>query len=327
MRRRCASVLVAVAAIAACQAPELSEPAVARAREAAGAVDAALLEAHVRAIADARRGDVATEVPWLEGRPHYRLATAAYFVAQVEALGLSVVQEPSNTGGLEANNLVVDFPGVALASEIVLVGAHYDSWWVGANDNATGVAALLEAARVLSSLPPPRRTVRLVAFDQEETGAVGSSRYAEAHRDDVVSVAFNVDMIGYASDAPDSQDVPFGLYLPTVANFVLLVANAPAEIPATRLARLSTLLPNPVRVEGLLLPGDGAVPLFTGFQGSDHSPFWDRGIPLLSLSDGGPTRNAAYHTADDTEDTIDYAFLHRVAQLTIGAVFAFAEAD
>jgi Zn-dependent M28 family amino/carboxypeptidase len=197
------------------------------------------------------------------------------------------------------------------ADEIIVLGAHYDtvSGSPGANDNGTGVAALLELARRFAGRPQAR-TIRFVAFVNEEppffqTPQMGSLVYANAARargDRIVGM-LSLETMGYYSDEPGSQQYPVqemaGLY-PDVGNFIGFVSNleSSALLSAARRAFAErTSFPLQTAAMPAELPGAGW---------SDHWSFWQAGYPALMVTDTAPWRYPWYHTADDTSDKIDF---------------------
>jgi hypothetical protein len=213
-------------------------------------------------------------------------------------------------------NVEAEKKGVSRPEEIVIVGAHYDTvpYSPGANDNGTGIAAVLEMARSFSS-ENPQRTVRFVAFVNEEppffhTEKMGSLIYARRCReagDDIVAM-LTPETIGYYSDEEGSQMYPFPLHLfyPDTGNFVGFVGNLGSISLVRRCVRSfrgQTKFPS----EGAALPG-----FVPGVDWSDHWSFWEAGYPALMVTDTAPFRYRYYHTPEDTPDKIDFDRLARV---------------
>jgi Zn-dependent M28 family amino/carboxypeptidase len=236
---------------------------------------------------------------------------------------MTPVVDSSSENGYDGQNVYVDIPGATIPNEMVLLSAHHDAWFSGADDNASGIAVLLEAARVLKDARPDR-TIRIIAFDIEEYGLIGANRYLDAHGSEGLVAVVNLDCVSYASHAHGSQTTPTGLQISDVGDFIAVLANTPATTQLSQVARLSKSLPLPVEVVGLVTPDDGYYPGIVDFLRSDHAPFWRRGVPALFVTDTASFRNANYHTATDTMDTLDYDFFLRSAQLVVGAVRAFA---
>ena len=198
--------------------------------------------------------------------------------------------------------------------EIIIVGAHYDSviGSPGADDNATGVAAILELAHRFHLT---KRTVRFVAFANEEpphfgTPAMGSFHYAQRCRDrhEKVVAMLSLETIGYFSDAPKSQQYPAMLRLlyPSTGNFIAFVSNLRSARLVRRCRRNFKNFPAET----------GALPeMIDGVGWSDQWAFWQFGYPAVMVTDTALYRNPYYHTSQDKPETIDYA---RLAQVVDG---------
>ena len=225
-------------------------------------------------------------------------------------------------------NLEADIAGHAKASEIVLVGAHYDSLHGtrGANDNATGVAAVLEIARALKD-SNPARTIRFVAFANEEppffkSRAMGSRLYARAARErgDNIVAMYSLETIGYYSDAAGSQRAPFplGLFYPSTGNFIVFVGNFASRAQVRQgVAAFRAATPFPVE----RYAGPSFIP---GVDWSDQWSFWREGYPGVMVTDTAPYRFPHYHTDADTPDKIDYDSFARVTAGLVAVVRAAA---
>lgn len=296
-----------------------------RAKTAADQVSGPELRKHIEGLSEAHRSETPV-FSKIADAPHTRVKSAAYVAQAFNALGLAAVIEESNDDGLEVRNVYVDVPGVKRPAEQILVMAHHDAWHTGADDNSSGVAVLLEAARVLKAAAPAR-TIRLLATDREEQGLIGINRYVKAHQGDRVALVINMDTIAFANQAENSQRSPFGFSLPTKANFLLSLANSPAEPALFRFAELANQLPDGVVIAGVLAPGNSHYPLLGDPLRSDHAPYWSRNIPGLFVTDSADFRSPHYHQASDTPETLDYDFFLRVGKTIIGALAAFAEVD
>ncbi|MEI8256101.1 MAG: M28 family peptidase [Deltaproteobacteria bacterium] len=298
-----------------------------RAYAAAGSVDPARLRAHVGAMHDAHQRDVLERPAWGGSMTHTHHLSAAYVRDQLASPGYTPVVGHSDDDGLDVDNIYADIRGSSRPDEQVLLTAHHDAWWQsGADDNASGVSIVLEAARILRDTHPAR-TIRLVAFDREEEGLIGANRYLAAHAVEHVAMIVNMDCVGFASDEADSQRAPFGLGLRSVGNFILVVADEPAADALSRIVRLSASGPGFASAVGIITPGDSHYPVDSSFLRSDHAPFWRRGVPGLFLTDTANFRNTRYHTPSDTPDTVNFAFLEQFARLVVGAVAGYAEGD
>ena len=239
---------------------------------------------------------------------------------------------------LTGANLVAGLPG-ADNRPTVVVGAHLDTvdGSPGADDNASGVAALLEIARLLGELPRPP-AVTLQFFDMEELGMIGS-RFAARQLRGAGRIAGMIclESVGFFATGPGTQAMPAGFAapFPRVAarvrsggrrgDFVLVVHRRSAEAAvslwcqaaeAARFPLSSVTLrdPRPSGRRGALL-GLMAPPL-VHLDRSDHASFWNAGIPALMLTGTANFRNPHYHRPTDTPDTLDYGRLSAVAVAT-----------
>jgi hypothetical protein len=200
-----------------------------------------------------------------------------------------------------------------------VLGAHYDSPddSPGANDNGTGVAAILEIARLLSGWTPSRHRLRLVLWVNEEapyghTPEMGSWQHAKSlmDRGERVVGAISLETIGYFSDEPGSQQfpAPFGLVYPDTGNFIAFVGLTGARRLVRKTLgsfRRHTAFPS----IGGVAPG-----FLDGISLSDHWAYHQFGIPALMITDTAPFRNPHYHEIDDLPDTVDYESLARVTK-------------
>ncbi|MSO93946.1 MAG: M20/M25/M40 family metallo-hydrolase [Rhodospirillales bacterium] len=272
------------------------------------------LKAHVEALA----GGIGERNAWHAGSLD---RAAAFIEGQLAGLGYAVEkQDFSTTGealrGVTFSNLTVEIPGASKAKEIVVVGAHYDTvpGSPGANDNGTGVAAVIELARVLKAERLPR-TLRFVLFANEEqpfftSDAMGSRVYAKAAkaRGDAIAAMISVETVGYYPRAKGSQRYPFplGFFYPDAGNFIGFVSNVGSRDLLRRAIgafRSETAFPS----EGLAAPA-----LVPGVDWSDHASFWEQGYPAIMVTDTAPYRYPHYHSSSDTPDKIDYDSFARV---------------
>jgi Zn-dependent M28 family amino/carboxypeptidase len=268
------------------------------------------------------RADVESIAGTIGQRSTYNAAslaqTALWLKGSLESMGYVVIDHSFPRRGAASPNLQVEIPGSAAAarSQIVVVGAHYDAFQgtPGADDNASGVAAILELARRFHDRPASR-TIRLVLFVNEEPPAfqtqdMGSLIYVNQARasGDNIRAMFSLESIGYYSDDPGSQKYPppFGLLYPRTGDFVAFVGNVSSRALVRRSVRTFR--------ESCSFPSEGcAVPGFiAGIGWSDHWAFWQHGIPAVMVTGTAPFRNPNYHEATDTADTLDYERLARV---------------
>jgi hypothetical protein len=239
---------------------------------------------------------------------HYRktLSEADYEVARQEY----------EVNGQICENLEAEVRGTERPDEIVLIGAHYDSvkGSPGANDNATGVAAMLALARAFSQTPASR-TLRFVAFTNEEPPFfrgrhMGSRVYAKRSRQraENIILMLSLETIGYYSDEPGTQSYVFPLHFfyPSTGNFIALVSNVengPLVRHLIKSFRQHASFPSEGGALWGWLPGVGW---------SDHWAFWKEGFPAVMVTDTALFRDPTYHTSNDTPKNIHYEHFARV---------------
>ena len=207
------------------------------------------------------------------------------------------------------------------SAEPILIGAHYDAvpGTPGADDNATGVAVLLEMAAVFA-IAPLKYPVRLVAFDLEEYGLIGSTAYARQLKQDKqkLRLMLSLEMLGYCDDTKGSQTYPdiIKRFYSDRGNFIALVGNLSATGDLFSLSR--QMKKNGTPVEVLPDPSAGKLVPMTGF--SDHYPFWQEKYRAIMVTDTAMLRNPHYHKASDAIATLDLDFLTRTCQSLITAI-------
>ncbi len=247
-------------------------------------------------------------------------ACADYISGHFIAAGAAVEPQFFQAREREYRNVIGRF-GQGRGSRII-VGAHYDSCGdtPGADDNASGVAVLIELAHLLGRYPPERE-VELVAYSLEEPpffdsdlmGSVVHARGAAEQKSDLTGVIV-LEMVGYFSDEPRSQRLPFPLlrlFYPDRGNFVALIGqwDQGGWIRKVKAGmKGATTLP----VYSLRAPVS-----VTEVDYSDHMNYWPHGIHAIMVTDTAFYRNTEYHSLNDTADRLDY---HRTAQVTV-AVF------
>jgi hypothetical protein len=217
---------------------------------------------------------------------------------------------------------IVATAGAVEAAPSLLLGAHYDTvpGSPGADDNASAVAVCLECARLLKANATGSTTI--VLFNREEDGLLGSREFVGRCADQpgwAVEEAHIFEMVGFCTGAAGSQRLPPGLpgvAAPDVGDFLGLLANRRSNAIAEDLLTLAaTYVPRfPVLALKLYV---GIEKYFGHLHRSDHAPFWEAGIASVLWTDTADFRNPHYHRASDTPDTLDYAFLSRVAQLAL----------
>jgi hypothetical protein len=210
--------------------------------------------------------------------------------------------------------------------ERVLIGAHYDVYgpFPGADDNASGVAAILEMSRLLQKEDKElKHRIDLVAFALEEppffaTPDMGSAHYAELMSKQNVKIKLMValDMIGYYSSSPDSQKRPFPLQAlyPSTGDFISLVGNLGQRQETKRVKKLMLEADPTLKVETVNAPAQ-----IPGIDFSDHKNFWKHNYPAIMMTDTAFYRNPNYHSATDTIETLDF---HTMTKVVHGLYYA-----
>jgi Zn-dependent M28 family amino/carboxypeptidase len=253
-------------------------------------------------------------------------AAASYIEHEWEQQGYAVKQLAYDVSGVPCLNLEVTRTGGARQRQILLIGAHYDTvpGSPGANDNTSGVSALLELSRLFANIEPAL-TVRFVAFVNEEspffvTRQQGSMVYAEAarRRGDDIRLMASIETIGWYSSEPGSQSYPplFNLFYPDRADFIGIVSNFRSRSVMRRLAaafRANSDFPLETAATFSFVPG---------VSWSDHQSFWREGYRAVMITDTAFYRYRHYHASTDTPDKLVYPELARV---TSGLFAAFSE--
>jgi len=243
--------------------------------------------------------------------------SARYIEATLSGLGYAVSRQEFETEGVKVRNIEV---ARGSGTRLVVIGAHYDSALdaVGANDNGSGVAALIELARFLKTVQPAQGLeVRLVFYVNEElpwfgTDKMGSYVHSKglASEGKEVLAMLSLETIGWYSENFDSQryPFPFSLFYPSKGNFVGFVANLRSRSLMHRVIgtfRKSVAFPS----EGVAAPE--SIP---GIGWSDQWAYWKFGWPALMVTDTAPFRYPHYHTLRDTPDKLSYERLARVVK-------------
>lgn len=251
-----------------------------------------------------------------------KLGAAADFIeGRLRSSGLVAVRQSFSYRAKTYENIIAEVRGTdPSARGVLVVGAHYDTvvGTPGADDNASGVAALLELAR-LAALNPVSRTVRFVAFCLEEppvfmTRHMGSYAYARSLRSEGAEVfgMISLEMLGYYCDEKGCQNYPaslFKLFYPDRGNFISFVGNISSRQFTMAVKKAFTAVSR-LPVESLNAPA-----LVPGVDFSDHRSFWKFGFPAFMITDTAFYRNPHYHSPGDTADTLDY---ERMTELVAG---------
>jgi len=249
--------------------------------------------------------------------PEARSQARTYITQSLQKFGWTPQLQPF-TGGI---NIIAQRPGTNPELGTILVGAHYDTVPVspGADDNSTGVAVVLELARLLADYPTPR-TLQLAFFDEEEVGLLGSRAFVTDKTHLSVQGAIIMDMIGFTCHTAGCQKYPSGLPVsPKSDKGEFLAAVVDSEhaslldafkIPQLNLPPVLTL---PIPFKGVLTPDT---------LRSDHAPFWYAGIGAVLVTDTANLRNPHYHQATDIPATLEHSFFTDSAQVVINATTA-----
>ncbi|MEW6209151.1 MAG: M20/M25/M40 family metallo-hydrolase [Acidobacteriota bacterium] len=210
---------------------------------------------------------------------------------------------------------------------LILIGAHYDSVpsTPGADDNASGVAAMLAAAKALSTFD--HLPVCFVAFNREEDGLVGSADFVENYIGKErlrVREAHILEMVGYSSHIRGSQRAPEGLpiKISDTGDFLGVLGNRISSAMVDEAMEVAKSYVPELPVIGLKIYL-GLEKRLSVLRRSDHDPFWQSNIPAVMWTDTAEFRNPNYHQPTDTPDTLDYDFLQKVARVIVACAFAF----
>lgn len=242
--------------------------------------------------------------------------------AELTDAGYDVQTEPVvlERTGIDSPNLYTELPGTECPEQTIVIGGHYDSEdpvGGGADDNATGVAGMVELARALQDEPLPA-TVRFASWSYEEEGLVGAFEMAGNLEADgrQVAGAISLEMLGYTEPDIDPLTGLPGTYLAMVAD--------PTSAPLAKAfaAAAYTYAPE--------FPAFGAVidpNVLPDILRSDHAAFLANGYPALMATDTANFRNPNYHQPTDTPDTLDPAFLTGSIRAALAGLATYASVD
>ncbi len=237
-------------------------------------------------------------------------AAEAYITREWQQQGYDVRKQTYTAHGIECANLEITRTGNSRNDDVILIGAHYDSVFgsPGANDNGSGVAALLELSRLFQDVAP-ETSLRFVAFVNEEPPfffwpGMGSMVYAKAakQRGDPIRFMISLETIGYYQNQPDSQTYPplLKYFYPDTGNFISFVSNLGSRhIMRDCVQAFSSVTDFPVQSIATLA-------LVPGVSLSDHLAFWRHGYKAFMITDTAFYRYPYYHTAQDTPDKLNY---------------------
>lgn len=270
-----------------------------------------------------------------------RQATRDYLMQQLESFGLS----PSLQSFEDGVNIVAKRPGKDSQSGSILLAAHYDTVLnsPGADDNGSGVAVVLEIARLFAKQPTPLG-LEIAFFDQEEAGLLGSFAFVQNEENiKDLQAAIILDMVGYACHTPGCQQYPQGLTVtpaleaagveyPDRGEFLIVVGetqqltllktfqmvNESLKNKSETETKIPPVVTLPIPLKGLLTPE---------VLRSDHAPFWYQGIAAVLLTDTANLRSPYYHQPTDTIDHLDSDFFEGSAQVILNTVTQLLSAN
>jgi Zn-dependent M28 family amino/carboxypeptidase len=299
-------IAVAVCGITSC----VTQPGVEAVESPAVRVDVAALERPVHELA-------VTYAPRSVDNFDNLAAAGDYVLAQMRAAGATPEIQNVDVDGTTYRNFIARFGPEK--GPLLVIGAHYDSCGQtpGADDNASGVAALLELTRLLAH-EPPSQAVELVAYTLEEppyfrTESMGSFWHARAlaRQKREVRLMVSLEMIGYYRDEPGSQRYPLaglGLLYPDQGNFITIVG---AFNDVSNIRRIKALFKgaSSLPVESINAPSS-----LQGVDFSDHASYWHFDMPAVMVTDTAFLRNPNYHELGDTPDTLDFERMAKVVR-------------
>ncbi|MCP4771248.1 MAG: M20/M25/M40 family metallo-hydrolase [Planctomycetes bacterium] len=258
-------------------------------------------------------------------------ATLDYISARLRGLGYEPVEEVIDWPGFEGGgsvNLIAEKRGTKYPNKIVEIGAHYDTvpFSPGADDNASGVAGVLEAARVLRDLPT-ERTIRFCFFGLEEMGLIGSQShvagFAKTPEREVLGL-LNLEMIACRKTGPDTQDAPIRIpiiaSLPTTGDFITVAG----DMGSGWLGNLFEACADSYVPELEYFSANRIGGFFGDAARSDHSPYWNSDLPGIMLTDTAEFRNGNYHDPTDIFETLDLEFAAQVSRAAAAAMAHWA---
>lgn len=297
------------------------------ARELGAQVDADRVWADVLALTQLHENDVKFDCMQLTRPPEHWCdlsnSAARMFVAdRFRALGLEPTFDPNETIP-PTTNVFAEIRGTTRPDEVISIGAHFDAFFQGADDNSSSVAVMLEVARVIAA-SPRERTVRVVGYDLEELGLLGSTRMTRSTT--IAKATLVLDCVGYSDSSPGSQLGLPGFPLPDVGDFLAVIGNDNSRDSVETALQVSRGAPDIPKVLSVVAAGNGSGPLVGNLARSDHAPLWLAGHDAVFLTDTANFRNPNYHLDTDTPDTLDPVFLGGVARVATMTISAWSDA-
>ena len=286
-----------------------------------------------------------TDLDVLEGVRHRTTGSALledtkeFIQFQFMENGLETYQQEFFYSGYQAANIIGRKAGTESESALYILDGHFDTVnnSPGADDNGSAVAGVLEALRVLAPYGF-KKSIKFIGFDLEEEGLVGSIRYVQDGilPNETIEGVLNLEMIGYYSESPNSQEVPLGfemlypdVYDALVAdefrgNFVNSVGDFGSAALLTAFNDAAATYVPDLKVLPLEAPIGWQV-IVPDLGRSDHAPFWLAEHPALMLTDGANFRNDNYHSPNDKIETLNFTFMHNVTKAAVATLAELAE--
>jgi hypothetical protein len=296
------------------------------------------LQEAVNSISEER---IREHIQTLEGIRHPQTAPEAlkeaegYIRDQLASLGLEIEDHIFIEGGEEFTNIIATKRGSKYPEELVMVLAHYDTVEdsPGADDNASGVAGVLELARVLASVQTDR-SLQFAAVNLEEnrmgeghssitrgSGALAADAKEQGWK---IEAVIDLEMIAFAGDnIPQNAPPGLPISLPEFGNFIAVIGNENSALLVEEFLRAIETHEIDLPLETLVVPGNGE--MFEDVRRLDHAPFWDLGYRAVMVTDTANFRSPHYHQPSETLETLNIPFAANVCRAVAGVMLAKAE--
>jgi aminopeptidase YwaD len=251
---------------------------------------------------------------------------AQYIEKEFLESGLDIKEDRFQWQGKTYRNIVAEKKGKIFPNRIFILGAHYDTvaGSPGADDNASAISVLLEVARSIQAVPLGS-TVRFIAFSLEEYEFAGSAHYVSGlkKRGEEILGMISLEMVGYTGQKQHYPHYINPKYYPNVGDFIAIIGNERSNQLFEKVWQTFKKWVPELPSEFLIVPGNGE-----GMEEarlSDHSTFWDQGLPALMITDTAFLRNPNYHLPSDQIETIDFEFMRKVAMGVYYSVLELAK--
>ncbi len=258
---------------------------------------------------------------------YLKLEQAAHYIeGEFLKAGLDVKEDGFQWEGRSYKNIVAEKKGRTFPDRVLILGAHYDSvpGSPGADDNASAVAVLLEIAKNIQAISLGC-TVRWIAFSLEEYDYIGSTHYANGLKDGKEEIIgmISLEMVGFTGRRQNYPRYLDPKYYPNVGDFIAVIGNERSQKLLEEVRQsFKTHIPE-LPLESLVVPRNGEG--MEEVRLSDHSIFWDRGMPALLVTDTSFLRNPNYHRPSDRIETLDFEFMRKVATGVFYSVLELAK--